>query len=88
MQLCCHETHHICILQLVFVLGFVVRQLRLFKTYLQAFFRISTGAALKIKGSFRDTDNVMYEWIDATTNDYCSWRGVTCDNVTFNVVGL
>ncbi|KAL5995095.1 hypothetical protein ACLOJK_025153 [Asimina triloba] len=43
---------------------------------------------LEIKKSFKDVDNVLYDWIDATSSDYCSWRGVTCDNVTFNVVAL
>eukprot|EP00268_Persea_americana_P027832 TRINITY_DN2709_c1_g2_i1.p1 TRINITY_DN2709_c1_g2~~TRINITY_DN2709_c1_g2_i1.p1 ORF type:complete len:986 (-),score=171.28 TRINITY_DN2709_c1_g2_i1:241-3198(-) len=43
---------------------------------------------LEIKKSFRDVDNMLYDWIDAASSDYCSWRGVTCDNVTFNVVAL
>ncbi|KAE8683773.1 LRR receptor-like serine/threonine-protein kinase ERECTA [Hibiscus syriacus] len=43
---------------------------------------------LDIKKSFRDVDNVLYDWTDATSSDYCVWRGVTCDNVTFNVVAL
>ncbi|XP_058080114.1 LRR receptor-like serine/threonine-protein kinase ERECTA [Magnolia sinica] len=43
---------------------------------------------LEIKKSFRDVDNVLYDWIDAASSDYCSWRGVTCDNVTFDVVAL
>lgn len=43
---------------------------------------------LVIKKSFRDSDNVLYNWIDAASNDHCSWMGVTCDNVTFAVVAL
>ncbi|KAI5354135.1 hypothetical protein L3X38_007030 [Prunus dulcis] len=43
---------------------------------------------LEIKKSFRDVDNVLYDWIDAPSLDYCVWRGVTCDNVTFNVIAL
>eukprot|EP01018_Ginkgo_biloba_P004937 Gb_26881 [translate_table: standard] len=43
---------------------------------------------LEIKKSFRDADNVLYDWIDSASSDYCSWRGVTCDNVTFDVVAL
>lgn len=43
---------------------------------------------LEIKKSFRDVNNVLYNWIDASSSDYCSWRGVTCDNVTFSVVAL
>ncbi|KAF9614706.1 hypothetical protein IFM89_019834 [Coptis chinensis] len=41
---------------------------------------------LEVKKSFRDVDNVLYEWTDSS--DYCFWRGVTCDNVTFNVIAL
>ncbi|XP_030951149.1 LRR receptor-like serine/threonine-protein kinase ERECTA isoform X2 [Quercus lobata] len=43
---------------------------------------------LEIKKSFRDVDNVLYDWTDSPSSDYCVWRGVTCDNVTFNVVAL
>ncbi|KAG2404445.1 LRR receptor-like serine/threonine-protein [Vigna angularis] len=43
---------------------------------------------LKIKKSFRDVDNVLYDWTDSPSSDYCAWRGITCDNVTFNVVAL
>ncbi|KAK1367956.1 LRR receptor-like serine/threonine-protein kinase ERECTA [Heracleum sosnowskyi] len=43
---------------------------------------------LEIKKSFRDVDNVLYDWRDSPSSDYCGWRGVTCDNVTFNVVAL
>ncbi|XP_073129562.1 LRR receptor-like serine/threonine-protein kinase ERECTA [Henckelia pumila] len=43
---------------------------------------------LEVKKSFRDVDNVLYDWIDSPSSDYCVWRGITCDNVTFNVVAL
>ncbi|RDX77208.1 LRR receptor-like serine/threonine-protein kinase ERECTA, partial [Mucuna pruriens] len=43
---------------------------------------------LEIKKSLRDADNVLYDWTDSPSSDYCVWRGVTCDNVTFNVVAL
>ncbi|RYR05984.1 hypothetical protein Ahy_B06g085795 isoform B [Arachis hypogaea] len=43
---------------------------------------------LEIKKSFRDVDNVLYDWTDSPSSDYCVWRGITCDNVTFNVVAL
>ncbi|XP_039145063.1 LRR receptor-like serine/threonine-protein kinase ER1 isoform X1 [Dioscorea cayenensis subsp. rotundata] len=43
---------------------------------------------LEIKKSFRNVDNILYDWTDAPSSDYCSWRGVTCDNVTFDVVAL
>ncbi|XP_059662049.1 LRR receptor-like serine/threonine-protein kinase ERECTA [Cornus florida] len=43
---------------------------------------------LEIKKSFRDVDNVLYDWTDSPSSDYCVWRGVTCDNATFNIVAL
>ncbi|XP_071725451.1 LRR receptor-like serine/threonine-protein kinase ERECTA [Rutidosis leptorrhynchoides] len=46
------------------------------------------GALLEIKKSFRDVNNVLYDWTDSPSSDYCTWRGVSCDNVTFNVVAL
>ncbi|XP_072979647.1 LRR receptor-like serine/threonine-protein kinase ER2 [Typha angustifolia] len=46
------------------------------------------GATLsEIKKSFRNVDNILYDWSESSS-DYCSWRGVICDNVTFNVVSL
>jgi len=49
---------------------------------------IEGSTMLEIKKSFRDVDNVLYDWTDSPTSDYCAWRGITCDNVTFNVVAL
>ncbi|XP_020236588.1 LRR receptor-like serine/threonine-protein kinase ERECTA isoform X2 [Cajanus cajan] len=43
---------------------------------------------LEIKKSFRDVDNVLFDWTHSASSDYCVWRGVTCDNLTFNVVAL
>lgn len=43
---------------------------------------------LEIKKSFRDVDNVLYDWTDSPSSDYCVWRGVICDNVTYNVIAL
>ncbi|VFQ60767.1 unnamed protein product [Cuscuta campestris] len=45
-------------------------------------------ALLEIKKSIRDVDNILYDWTDSPSSDYCSWRGVTCDNFTFNVAAL
>ncbi|PPS08874.1 hypothetical protein GOBAR_AA11772 [Gossypium barbadense] len=54
-----------------------------------AFGHSEEGATLlEIKKFFRDVDNVLYDWSDTPSSDYCVWRGVTCDNVTFNVVAL
>ncbi|OIW21890.1 hypothetical protein TanjilG_13837 [Lupinus angustifolius] len=43
---------------------------------------------LEIKKSLRDVDNVLYDWTDSPSSDYCVWRGISCDNVTFDVVAL
>ncbi|KAK4761140.1 hypothetical protein SAY87_006033 [Trapa incisa] len=42
---------------------------------------------LEMKKSFRDVDNILYDWTDSPS-DYCVWRGIICDNVTFSVVSL
>jgi hypothetical protein len=48
--------------------------------------RLHSGSTLlEIKKSFRNVGNVLYDWAG---DDYCSWRGVLCDNVTFAVVAL
>ncbi|CAN0918407.1 LRR receptor-like serine/threonine-protein kinase ERECTA [Linum grandiflorum] len=43
---------------------------------------------VEIKKSFKDVDNVLYDWTDSSSSDYCVWRGIICDNVTFNVMAL
>ncbi|XP_059453306.1 LRR receptor-like serine/threonine-protein kinase ERECTA [Corylus avellana] len=43
---------------------------------------------LEIKKSFSDVDNVLYDWTDAPSSDSCVWKGVECDNITFNVMAL
>ncbi|XP_051119275.1 LRR receptor-like serine/threonine-protein kinase ERECTA [Andrographis paniculata] len=51
--------------------------------------RSDNGATLlEVKKSFKDVDNVLYDWTDSPSSDYCSWRGITCDNVTFAVLTL
>ncbi|KAH1212427.1 LRR receptor-like serine/threonine-protein kinase ERECTA [Glycine max] len=52
------------------------------------YFFIEGATLLEIKKSFRDVDNVLYDWTDSPSSDYCAWRGIACDNVTFNVVAL
>ncbi|XP_026441235.1 LRR receptor-like serine/threonine-protein kinase ERECTA [Papaver somniferum] len=46
------------------------------------------GTLLDIKKSFRDVDNVLYDWTDSSSDNYCSWRGIICDNVTFDIMAL
>ncbi|XP_010277441.1 PREDICTED: LRR receptor-like serine/threonine-protein kinase ERL1 isoform X2 [Nelumbo nucifera] len=46
------------------------------------------NALMSIKASFSNVANVLLDWDDARNEDYCSWRGVSCDNVTFSVVSL
>lgn len=52
------------------------------------FFGLKGVTLLEIKKSIRDVDNVLYDWSDSPSADYCVWRGVTCDNATFNIVAL
>ncbi|RWV80373.1 hypothetical protein GW17_00058366, partial [Ensete ventricosum] len=42
---------------------------------------------VEIKKSFRNVDNVLYDWTDNPSSDHCSWRGVICDNFS-NLSGL
>lgn len=43
---------------------------------------------MAIKMSFSNVANVLLDWKDGANEDYCSWRGVLCDNVTFSVIAL
>lgn len=45
-------------------------------------------ALMAIKGSFSNVVNMLLDWDDVHNSDYCSWRGVYCDNVSFSVVSL
>lgn len=48
-----------------------------------------TGKALMaIKASFSNVANVLLDWNDAHDDDFCSWRGVFCDNVSLSVASL
>ncbi|GAB2249926.1 hypothetical protein Droror1_Dr00013285 [Drosera rotundifolia] len=47
------------------------------------------GAALiSIKSAFGHGANLLVDWDAAQNSDYCSWRGVSCDNGTQSVVSL
>ncbi|XP_018492996.2 LRR receptor-like serine/threonine-protein kinase ERECTA isoform X3 [Raphanus sativus] len=71
------------LLREVFLLGFLI--CFSFGTTVNS----DNGATLlEIKKSFKDVNNVLYDWTGSPSSDYCVWRGVTCDNVTFNVVAL
>lgn len=43
---------------------------------------------MSIKASFSNVANVLLDWNDAHDEDFCSWRGVFCDNVTLSVASL
>ncbi|KAJ6761248.1 LRR RECEPTOR-LIKE SERINE/THREONINE-PROTEIN KINASE-RELATED [Salix purpurea] len=45
-------------------------------------------ALMSIKESFSNVVNVLHDWDDANNEDFCSWRGVFCDNDSFSVVSL
>ncbi|KAI5078899.1 hypothetical protein GOP47_0006894 [Adiantum capillus-veneris] len=49
----------------------------------------SEGEALvELKRALVDASNELYEWGAASNLDHCSWRGVTCDNISFAVTAL
>lgn len=45
-------------------------------------------ALMSIKSSFSNVVNVLLDWDEAHNEDYCSWRGVVCDNAGLSVVSL
>ncbi|ESQ40651.1 hypothetical protein EUTSA_v10012600mg [Eutrema salsugineum] len=45
-------------------------------------------ALMAIKASFSNVANMLLDWDNVHNNDFCSWRGVICDNVSFSVVSL
>ncbi|XP_027358808.1 LRR receptor-like serine/threonine-protein kinase ERL1 [Abrus precatorius] len=45
-------------------------------------------ALMKIKASFSDVEDVLHDWDNVHNDDYCSWRGVSCDNVSLTVISL
>lgn len=44
-------------------------------------------ALAAIKAAFTNSANELLNW-DTVSFDYCSWRGVLCDNLTSSVVSL
>ncbi|XP_022996147.1 LRR receptor-like serine/threonine-protein kinase ERL1 [Cucurbita maxima] len=45
-------------------------------------------ALMSIKASFSNVANVLLDWDDDHNNDFCSWRGVFCDNLSLSVAAL
>ncbi|XVF50713.1 hypothetical protein PTKIN_Ptkin04bG0124500 [Pterospermum kingtungense] len=45
-------------------------------------------ALMSVKASFSNVANVLLDWDDVHNADFCSWRGVFCDNASFSVVSL
>ncbi|PPR84413.1 hypothetical protein GOBAR_AA36304 [Gossypium barbadense] len=45
-------------------------------------------ALMSIKASFSNVANVLLDWDDVNNFDFCSWRGVFCDNSSLAVVSL
>ncbi|KAL3524198.1 hypothetical protein ACH5RR_017032 [Cinchona calisaya] len=43
---------------------------------------------MSIKASFSNVANVLLDWDDIHNEDFCSWRGVFCGNITTSVVAL
>ncbi|XAR66174.1 Non-specific serine/threonine protein kinase [Bertholletia excelsa] len=45
-------------------------------------------ALMSVKASFSNVANVLLDWNDVHNDDFCSWRGVFCDNISLSVVSL
>ncbi|KAG6390152.1 hypothetical protein SASPL_151634 [Salvia splendens] len=45
-------------------------------------------ALMAIKSSFSNVANVLLDWDEVHNDDFCSWRGVSCGNLTMSVVTL
>nr|QAS62435.1 LRR receptor-like serine/threonine-protein kinase ERL2 [Sedum alfredii] len=45
-------------------------------------------ALMSIKSSFSNMVNVLLDWDEVHNEDFCSWRGVVCDNAGLSVVSL
>lgn len=43
---------------------------------------------MAMKASFGNMADTLLDWDDAHNDDFCSWRGVFCDNVSLTVVSL
>ncbi|XP_057798423.1 LRR receptor-like serine/threonine-protein kinase ERL1 isoform X2 [Salvia miltiorrhiza] len=43
---------------------------------------------MSIKASFSNVANVLLDWDEVHNDDFCSWRGVSCGNLTMSVVAL
>lgn len=49
---------------------------------------VAGKALMKMKGSFSDVANVLLDWDDVHNGDFCSWRGIVCDNFSLSVASL
>lgn len=48
-----------------------------------------TGKTLMyIKSSFSNVANVLLDWDEVHNDDFCSWRGVSCGNISTSIVAL
>ncbi|XP_057733666.1 LRR receptor-like serine/threonine-protein kinase ERL1 isoform X1 [Arachis stenosperma] len=45
-------------------------------------------ALMSIKASFNNMADVLHDWDDVHNEDFCSWRGIFCDNSSFTVISL
>ncbi|KAF3433097.1 hypothetical protein FNV43_RR24199 [Rhamnella rubrinervis] len=45
-------------------------------------------ALMAIKASFSNVANVLLDWNNDHDGDFCSWRGVICDNIRLSVASL
>lgn len=56
--------------------------------FFKVFLVIVGKSLVTVKSSFSNVANELLDWNYGSHDDYCSWRGVGCDNLTFAVVSL
>lgn len=43
---------------------------------------------MAMKATFSNMPDVLLDWDDVHNDDFCSWRGVFCDNGSLTVISL
>ncbi|CAH9090836.1 unnamed protein product [Cuscuta epithymum] len=69
-------------------LGFVVVSVVLLFCSLGSCLGQEGKALMSIKASFSNVANVLLDWDDVHNEDFCTWRGVSCGNISMSVVSL
>ncbi|KAL2324457.1 hypothetical protein Fmac_023515 [Flemingia macrophylla] len=79
-----HVAHHCW----KFLVSHFLLMLLLLSTFASTFSTEEGKALMAMKASFSNIADVLLDWDDVHNDDFCSWRGVFCDNVSLTVVSL